>query len=105
MDTHFKSDRPAKQFTVPVLSEGDQNCVHCGKGIGYHYQTAEGNLFCEVSKETACEHDLLKPNCTVEVTELITSQYAKCRVCLREWTNPPYGVLATSKTKGEQDAS
>jgi len=21
-------------------------CVHCGKSIGYHWQTAEGKIFC-----------------------------------------------------------
>lgn len=45
----------AKQFTVPALPEGDQICIHCGKGIGYHYQTAAGDLFCEVPKETEGE--------------------------------------------------
>jgi hypothetical protein len=30
-------------------------CSNCTKTIGYHYQTAEGNLFCEAPKETKGE--------------------------------------------------
>jgi hypothetical protein len=38
-----------KQFAP--IGEGTI-CSNCTKTIGYHYQTAEGDLFCEVPKET-----------------------------------------------------
>lgn len=39
----------AKQF-API--DDGTICSNCTKTIGYHYQTAEGDLFCEVPKET-----------------------------------------------------
>ena len=30
-------------------------CRHCNKAIAYHYQTAEGNLFCEVPSASKTE--------------------------------------------------
>ena len=52
--------------------------------------------------ETACEHDLQKSNCTVEVQQLAKVQRGECTVCHEVWINPPYGMLAfQSKTKGD----
>jgi hypothetical protein len=45
-------ETPGKQFAP--IGEGTI-CSNCTKTIGYHYQTAEGNLFCEVPKETTAE--------------------------------------------------
>ena len=39
-----------KQFTA---DSKEAYCIHCGKSIGYHYQTAEGNLFCQVPETKA----------------------------------------------------
>lgn len=43
------AETKAKQF-API--DDGTICSNCTKTIGYHYQTAEGDLFCEVPKET-----------------------------------------------------
>ena len=63
---------------------------------------ALGNHAADLTAETACEHDLQKPTCTVEVAQLATVQRGECTVCHEVWINPPYGMLAfQSKTKGD----
>jgi len=42
------AETSGKQF-APIGAEGTI-CSNCTKTIGYHYQTAEGHLFCEVPK-------------------------------------------------------
>jgi hypothetical protein len=31
---------------LPVEQWSPLQCIHCGKSIGYHWQTADGKLFC-----------------------------------------------------------
>lgn len=50
--------------------------------------------------ETICEHDLQKPNCTVEVAQLAKVQRGECRICHEVWINPPYGALAFASDRG-----
>jgi hypothetical protein len=52
------------------------------------------------TSETACEHDLQKPNCTVEVAQLAKVQRGECAVCNEVWINPPYGALAFQSNRG-----
>lgn len=51
--------------------------------------------------ETSCEHDLQKPNCTVEVQQLAKAQRGECTVCHEVWINPPYGMLAHSSVASD----
>jgi hypothetical protein len=42
---------------LPVEQWTPLKCIHCGKSIGYHWQTAEGKLFC-TREVTASDADV-----------------------------------------------